>query len=691
MKKATISLKYAKHFSLIVAVICLALGVYSFTLCAGKPWPVWFGLSALFAGLAMRRRKLALALVIVSFLALSLSGRAVATECERRWDCADNECCRGGECLPKSDPRCRGDDPTPTPAPPTPTPTPTKTPTPTPLPPVVTGQVTCDLWGNGGWCLAGARLQLSASDPQGYAVSINGNLNGAPFSCGSSCTLDLPPGTGTAAYTATSASGLSDSDSTTWKYDPELPVVGLNASGTSGENGWYISPVEIIVTGSDSISGLASVQISVDDGPWQASPVTFGDGVHVARTRVTDNAGNRAEATQVVKVDATAPTLTLTPSGTSGANGWYVSEVDISAVASDTTSGVALLEATVDEGAAWQPLPVHLVDGVYPVAVRARDNAGNEAMESMTLRTDITSPVSAFLSPENNSVVRGVVRLTGQTDDETSGPAGGVISLEDGATWQPLAVEPTGAWSYDWDTTGLANGVYTLLARAVDVAGNEEATAMLTLIVANQPPGVSLTDWWWIWETGQLGVTPRYVPIGEVSIEIHDPQGGPPARWTYDGDNYPSEIRWDRRLPGGYPAPSGDYGVEVSACDIYGLCASARGTIKIPIVTPTLPTSTPAPTAFPTVTETPAVATKTPVIANTPLATPLAVGPPVLVEEEKPGFTLSGVILWPILGLVGLFMAISSASLSDTRPRALRRLGKTMDRIVMNGRPTPGK
>ena len=38
-------------------------------------------------------------------------------------------------------------------------------------------------------------------------------------------------------------------------------------------------------------------------------------------------------------------------------------------------------------------------------------------------------------------------------------------------------------------------------------------------------------------------------------------------------------------------------------------------------------------------------------------------------------------MLWPIIGFVALLAALASASLSDPRPRALRRLAKTLESI----------
>jgi hypothetical protein len=50
-------------------------------------------------------------------------------------------------------------------------------------------------------------------------------------------------------------------------------------------------------------------------------------------------------------------------------------------------------------------------------------------------------------------------------------------------------------------------------------------------------------------------------------------------------------------------------------------------------------------------------------------------------EEPTPVAPGKPVFFWPVIGFVGLLAALASASLSDPRPRALRRLAQTLDSI----------
>jgi hypothetical protein len=477
---------------------------------------------------------------------------------------------------------------------PTSTPTNTPSPTPTPLPPEITGQVICDLWGDSGWCRGNESLSLIASDPQGYSVSISGELNGDPFTCADNCSPPLPEGPGTANYTVTSSSGRTADGSSTWQRDSTPPLLNMIVPPVDGKNGWHITPVDVNADASDSISGLYSVQ---------------------------------------------------------GRN---------------------------NKGVSWTPLPIHLGDGIHSVAVRARDVAGNETMTVEIIYVDTVPPLSTFTSPSKGSLVQGKVTLTGKSEDETSGPAGGEISLNEGTTWQSVSMNGGGDWSFAWDTGNLPYGPYTLLMRATDKAGNLGGVAQITLLVDNFPPSVSLTDRWWIWESGKLQVSPNYFPIASVKMIISDPgDRWPAAVFHFDPDKVPDSVTWNRRFADETLAPPGDYRVTVHACDIYDLCGSATGIIAIPVGATATVILTPSPTATFTITpQATAMATARPATPMPRVIKPL---PGVIPAPVRPTHPLP---LWQMLGLLGLFLAISSASIVDPRPAALDRLGEIIHQIL---------
>lgn len=461
----------------------------------------------------------------------------------------------------------------------------TPSPTPTPLPPQITGVVVCDLWGDSSWCRGDETLELTASDPQGFDVTITGDLNGVPFTCGASCDLPLPEGMGTANYTVTSTSGRTASDSSIWQRD------------------------------------------------------------------------------------GTPPDLAVLPPPVDGRNSWYVSEVDLSATATDAISGLSILNGSLDGGTTWISFPVHFTDGEHLALIHARDVAGNEVTVSRIIQVDTVSPVVQIASHSDGNVVQGDVRLSGSLEDVTSGPEEGEISVNGGITWQPVLLNAS-SWSFIWQSGEVPNGEYIVQVRGTDRAGNDSDISSISLTVDNAPPAVSITDWWWIWETGTLKVFPNHFPIATIQVTILDPQ----KRWKevvldFDPGKNSYAVKWDRRFADGMLAPAGDYPVRAVACDVNGLCGQDEGRIVVPDVATATATLTPSPTA-----------TSTLIPSVTPIATQIPPTPTLVLNtpfpEEIPEPDQSSLPLWQIIGLLGLFMVIASASVADHRPKALERLGE---------------
>ena len=720
-------------------------------------------------------------------------------------------------------------------------------------PPTISSSVVCSQWGSNGWCVGTETLNLTASDPQGYTLTITGSIDGTPFTCapGETCSRPLPDGNGMISYLVTaSQSGKSASGSTTWKRDATLPVLIESIPLPTGSNGWFKTvPVAISATSSDTLSGPANVQVSVDGGAWQSNASLDLDGEHTVVFRADDNAGNLVTSTSIISIDTTPPTFTtstdgiagntpwyvspatttifpndllsgvghveynengtgwqngssivskdgidtilvrvhdkagnstngsvsisvdttppvITPSisGTIGSNGWMISSGIVSALVGDTTSGVnAGADVSIDGALSWQGTPISLSDGNYSMTFRAFDIAGNEGTASLNtsvdtvdpglsfafngtpgmngwyvsnvdvsasatdtlsgvdysevranggawllqqtlsdgvydlearagdlaghtksiseaLRIDTKSPVSQFTSHTSNEVVAGIVHLQGLSSDMLSGLKVAEISTDGEATWNTATLSG-GAWSYDWDTTALKNGTYTVKMRAMDVAGNRENPISLTLLVDNFPPHVKITDSWWIWESGNVKVSENGFSVSEIKVTISDPQG----RWssivlTYNPSTTSFDLTWDRRFSDGTLAPSGTYPVSVLACDIHGNCASDRGVINIPFIAPIPPTATPSPIPSPT-----------PISTTTAMPSPVphiqTVVPQTSVAEtaesvrEQPTIVGHKTPVLPILtvvSLIALMWAISSTALADPRPRAILAIAKTL-------------
>ncbi len=341
-----------------------------------------------------------------------------------------------------------------------------------------------------GWCVTSPQLSLSANEPvSGYNILlIEGTLNGTSFACQAgetSCSVPLNEGDNNFNYWALSSWGDSSAmGNSTARVDTIAPNVGVDISGASGTNGWYVSPVTVTATGSDPTpgSGVASDLLTTDNATWQPSLV-FNEGVHDIAVRVIDNAGHVSDATTTLSVDTTTPSINVSVTGTTGNNGWYKSIVQVSAVADDATSKVGTFQVSID-GAAYQAytntMQIPLNDGHHTIRFKAVDKAGNPTETPIQdFYIDTLAPLVDL--PRSWQVEKNVI-YTAQ--ENLSGLAALRVVIEDEderyakVTWDEPVSGTTFSDNIHWngvfkDKTVAPPGTYLVWVKASDLAGNE--------------------------------------------------------------------------------------------------------------------------------------------------------------------------------------------------------------------------
>ncbi|MEZ4553836.1 MAG: hypothetical protein R3B59_08005 [Dehalococcoidia bacterium] len=214
--------------------------------------------------------------------------------------------------------------------------------------------------------------------------------------------------------TCTDLAGNSSTDTEVIKLDTTAPTGALTVVlGTVGLNGWYRSPVLVAATGDDDVSGPV-----VCDPPLQnLGTETAGT---ILNATCTNQAGISAPATPLnVKIDFTGPTVTLTPSGTPGNNGWFTSAVTVDTSGVDALSGQSDANCTAD-----QFFNANTASTV--VAGSCTDNAGNTSSTNTVIRIDLTDPVPTMLvtsgTPGDNGWYTTDVTVNTTGTDDVSGP-----------------------------------------------------------------------------------------------------------------------------------------------------------------------------------------------------------------------------------------------------------------------------
>jgi hypothetical protein len=487
-------------------------------------------------------------------------------------------------------------------------------------------------------------------------------------------------GTNNIAIRVFDAAGNMAEDTLKLNVDTTPPTVTPIIPLPDGLNNWFVAaPVKVSVEGSDSESGLANALLSLDELSW-VPDASLSDGVHEISFKATDNAGNTSTVSRTVKMDTVAPTIVTQIVGTVGKLGWYVSETNTAILAADQTSGVDMIKYDQNKSG-WQVGTSFVSkNGTNAILIEAYDLAGNRASDSLEIRVDTEKPNSRFTSPVNGStdtLVRGSYSLSGVSADTISGVTGAEISL-DGKNWLPLSIAGDATWTYNWDTSVWPDGLYPVMVRATDVAGNTESAgsgAQVAFVVNNAPPHIKLTPEWFIWQSGSLIIKTEYFPVKDGQIVIADPQN----RWKKleipFGEKYPSEIRWDRKFTNGVLVPSGDYQVTVSACNVHDLCSQKSAIIKIPWYAVALPSS-PVPTQLVEVEREEPPATEQPATSVSP-DTELPITESEILPQLNP-VQISSLVLLSLMVIVALMWAISSAALADKRHQAIRAIAATL-------------
>jgi hypothetical protein len=197
------------------------------------------------------------------------------------------------------------------------------------------------------------------------------------------------------------------------RIDGTPPVTQAGVSGTAGTNGWFRSAVQISLSATDNLIGVAGSFYRIDGGAVQtySNPFIFSTpGQHTIDYWSVDSLNNIEPTHSILmKIDAVAPNVTATASPATAPKGPKPVNVTISGSVTDALSGVSNASFNViDEYGATQPsgavtvqangsysftlsLPANRPgndrDGhLYTIVVRGFDQAGNSATATTTLR-----------------------------------------------------------------------------------------------------------------------------------------------------------------------------------------------------------------------------------------------------------------------------------------------------------------
>jgi hypothetical protein len=429
-------------------------------------------------------------------------------------------------------------------------------------PPVILSTLTGTA-GSGTWYLSSVGISVSATDAGSGVASIQIRRDGGAWGPYTAPMTVSGEGSHTVEYYATDAAGNSaPTKSRTFSIDTVAPVTGISIAGTPAPGGGYLSPVSITLSSSDVTSGVTAVQYRIDSGAWRSytGPVPLaGNATHIFETFGSDAAGNR-EATRsqslTLRGAAWSPPLSsMSAAGTSGTNGWYVSQVTVTLHATSGSGGAPTISYAVDKGP-WTTYgtPFRFQEGRHALVHQASDSAGYYGpATSETIIVDWTAPTVAPSS--GNLVIRPDASLVWIGSDALSGIARYEVSV-DGGAFRAIGTEPqlAGPWTV---------GSHSIAVKAVDGAGNVGTKTIPFRVDANAPatpapappaPGLPIPNPLTLLRSGNWYYILTFIALSVTGLLVRLLRKGREGRRERARTRDPDRTSSD----GGWPEPSED-------------------------------------------------------------------------------------------------------------------------------------
>ena len=355
------------------------------------------------------------------------------------------------------------------------------------VPPVASASVS-GTSGAANWYVSPVNVTLSATDDSSGVAAIHFRADGGPWQLYGHPVTVAGEGSHSIEYYATDLAGNNESSHTaTFLIDTVAPVSSAQVAGTLAGDGSYVSSVTVTLTASDATSGVQSERYRVDGGPWRTYSVPFtlgGNGTHVLDYFATDVAGS-GESVHGLSIWITGdthvlPVSTLSSSGVTGANGWYVSPVTVTLTATSGSGSATTIAYRID-GNAWVTYsqPFTLPDGRHVLTYQASDADGySEVSKSSSFNVDTTPPSVLANSPSVQIAPDTLLSWSGS--DAVSGIARYEVGI-DGAPFVSVGLQTSLArhWS---------NGDHVVVVRAYDAAGNAKSSVMQFTVSDNSSP-----------------------------------------------------------------------------------------------------------------------------------------------------------------------------------------------------------
>ena len=269
-------------------------------------------------------------------------------------------------------------------------------------------------------------------------------------------------------------------------------------------------------TGAEVVSN-SSLGYNADTGFYEMSLASSNlpDGTYRATGYAWDGADHvRVSAQRRFHVDNNAPSMSIIePRDGQIVSGNVLMNITVDEVFLDS------LEYNVDS-IGWRDSSVlwnttSIADGVHSLRIRASDGAGHESSELLSVTVDNHDPECRLSLPARDQYIGGVYTIGAIASDEVGLRKVEAVINDTGSGDEVLNVTMsynagTGYYECIFDTTSVADGNYTAVISAEDLAGNITLSASVDFRVDNNAPTISIRS-------------PKEgdVVSGQVQLDIH--------------------------------------------------------------------------------------------------------------------------------------------------------------------------
>jgi len=383
--------------------------------------------------------------------------------------------------------------------------------------------------------------------------------------------------------------------------DTTAPTSAIKCDGASCTGGWYRPTMQVSLSATDNAggSGVAAIRYTTDGSTPTTTSTVYSAPFSLPSTKTVkfaawDNAGNAETAkSQVVQIDAVAPTATIKCNGAACSASPYGATAQVSLSGADTGgSGLASVRYTLDGS---DPTPTSTVysapfavTSTTTVKYRAFDNAGNAGTtSSQMVLIDTTPPVSTIAcngGPCSDNYYRASVAVTLSATDTGGTGVAAIRYTTDGS--QPTVSSPV------YSAPIAVPASTTVQYRAWDNGGNQEASRSQLVKIDTVPATAGITC------DGAACSSGWYRASVTVALSAKDNPGGSGVaeiRYTTDGSTPTSSSP----VYAGPFTVSGSTNVRYRVLDKAGNTGITNTTlVKIDTTAPIISLSAPGVTAF---------------------------------------------------------------------------------------------